>query len=139
MADVGLWVIAASTPDQLAVVEPDGRTISYGELAARADLIGRGLQALGLKPGDVVAGLLPNCGDGLALTFAALETGVYVVPVNWLLAAPEVAYCSTNCAVAVAIAAAEVGAPTWSSTTLNSERSVPKRSMVRRKFLPWAE
>jgi long-chain acyl-CoA synthetase len=92
MADVGLWVIAASTPDQLAVVEPDGRTISYGELAARADLIGRGLQALGLKPGDVVAGLLPNCGDGLALTFAALETGLYVVPVNWHLAAPEVAY-----------------------------------------------
>src|SRR5262249_36182700 len=92
MAEVGLWGIAASTPDKLAVVDPDGGTVSYGELAAAADRIGRGLQALGLKPGDCVAGLLPTSADALALTFAALETGLYVVPVNWHLTAAEVAY-----------------------------------------------
>ena len=76
----------------LAVVDPDGGTVSYGELAATADRIGRGLQALGLKPGDCVAGLLPNTSQALALTFAALETGLYVVPVNWHLTASVVAY-----------------------------------------------
>ena len=37
--------------------------------------------------------------------------------------APFAAYCSTRRTVAAAIAAAAVGAPTWSSTTRSSERS----------------
>ena len=74
------------------MIEPDGTVVSYAELAARADQIGRGLQALGLRPGDAVAGMLPNGSAALALFFAALETGLYVVPVNWHLAAAEVAY-----------------------------------------------
>jgi long-chain acyl-CoA synthetase len=80
----------------MAVVDPGGSTVSYGELAAAADRIGRGLQALGLKPGDCVAGLLPNSTEALALTFAALETGLYVVPVNWHLTAAEVGYILTD-------------------------------------------
>ena len=76
----------------MAAVDPDGTTVSYRELAAAADRIGRGLQRLGLKPGDCVAGLLPNSIEALALTFAALETGLYVVPVNWHLTAAEVSY-----------------------------------------------
>ncbi len=92
MTDIGLWTIAAQSPDRTAVIEPDGSVVSYAELAARADQIGRGLQALGLAPGATVAGMLPNGADALALFFAALETGLYVVPVNWHLAAAEVAY-----------------------------------------------
>lgn len=92
MTDIGLWTIAAHTPDRPAVIEPDGSVVSYAELAARADQIGRGLQALGLTPGDTVAGMLPNGSAAIALYFAALQTGLYVVPVNWHLAAAEVAY-----------------------------------------------
>ena len=92
MEDIGLWAIAARTPDRTAVIEPDGSVVSYGALAARADQIGRGLRALGLRPGDTVAGMLPNGSAALALFFAALETGLYVVPVNWHLSAAEVAY-----------------------------------------------
>src|SRR5437773_7654453 len=36
--------------------------------------------------------MLPNSTEALALFFAAIETGLYVVPVNWHLAAAEVAY-----------------------------------------------
>jgi long-chain acyl-CoA synthetase len=89
---IGLWSIAAQAPDRRAVIEPDGTVVSYAELAARADRIGRGLQALGLRPGDCVAGMLSNSSAALALFFAAMETGLYVVPVNWHLAAAEVAY-----------------------------------------------
>ena len=92
MSDIGLWTIAAQTPDRAAVIEPDGTVVSYAALAARADQLGRGLQALGLAPGATVAGLLPNGADALALFFAALETGLYVVPLNWHLTAAEVAY-----------------------------------------------
>jgi len=92
VSDIGLWTIAARTPDRTAVIEPDGTVVSYADLAARADRFGRGLRALGLTPGDAVAGMLPNGADALALFFAAFETGLYVVPVNWHLAAGEVAY-----------------------------------------------
>jgi long-chain acyl-CoA synthetase len=92
VTDIGLWAIAAQAPDRTAVIEPDGSAVSYGALAERADRLGRGLQALGLGPGDTVAGMLPNGSAALALFFAALQTGLYVVPVNWHLAAAEVAY-----------------------------------------------
>ena len=92
MTATGLWNIAAQAPDRPAVIDPDGTVVSYAELAGRADQIGRGLQALGLRPGDCVAGMLPNSSAALALFFAAMETGLYVVPVNWHLAAAEVAY-----------------------------------------------
>ena len=89
---IGLWTIAAQAPDRPAVIEPDGTVVSYAELTGRADRIGRGLRAIGLHAGDCVAGMLPNRSAALALFFAAMETGLYVVPVNWHLAAAEVAY-----------------------------------------------
>ncbi|MGD0241122.1 MAG: acyl-CoA synthetase [Streptosporangiaceae bacterium] len=104
MTDIGLWNIAAGAPDRLAVVEPGGGTVSYAELAARADQYGRGLQALGLRPGDCVAGMLPNSTDALALFFAAAQTGLYVVPVNWHLAAAEVAYILSDSGAAAFVA-----------------------------------
>jgi long-chain acyl-CoA synthetase len=89
---IGLWAIAAQEPARTAVIEPGGRAVSYAELAGEADRYGRGLQALGLTAGDTVAGLLPNSASMLALFFAAIETGLYVVPVNWHQVAAEVAY-----------------------------------------------
>jgi long-chain acyl-CoA synthetase len=97
VTDIGLWAIAANDPERTAVIDPRGAAISYAELAALADRYARGLQeprpqGLGLRPGDCVAGMLPNSTEALALFFAAIETGLYVVPVNWHLAAAEVAY-----------------------------------------------
>jgi long-chain acyl-CoA synthetase len=92
MGATGLWAIAAGSPDSPAVIEAGGRVVSYGELAARADQYGRGLQELGLRPGSCVATLLPNSTEALAVYFAGLQAGLYVVPVNWHLAAAEIAY-----------------------------------------------
>jgi long-chain acyl-CoA synthetase len=92
MTALGLWGIAAELPHHPAVVDPDGGMVSYRELAERADRFGRGFQALGLRPGDTVVMALPNSADMLALYFAVLQTGLYVVPVNWHLVGPEVAY-----------------------------------------------
>lgn len=92
MAEIGLWNIARDRPESAALIDPEGREVGYGTLAALADGFGRGLQRLGLRPGDVVVALLPNGVELAALYFAALECGLYIVPVNWHLTGPEVAY-----------------------------------------------
>jgi len=94
---IGLWAIAGSEPQRTAAVEPDGRIVTYAELAREADRIGRGLRAAGLRTGDRVAVQLPNGAAMLAVYFAALQTGLYVVPVNWHLVGAEVAYILEDC------------------------------------------
>ncbi|MFC7343374.1 acyl-CoA synthetase [Saccharopolyspora griseoalba] len=89
---MGLWKIAEQQPERTAVITPEGRAVAYGELAATADRYGRGLQAMGLRPGDAVVLMLPNGADLVAAYFAALQTGLYVVTVNWHLVGAEVAY-----------------------------------------------
>jgi len=93
---IGLWAIAASSPEARAVIAPDGAVVSYAELAREADRYGRGFQALGLVPGDAVATLLPNSVTALAAYFAAIETGLYIVPVNWHQVPTEIAYVLTD-------------------------------------------
>src|SRR5215468_1192430 len=101
---IGLWAIAARTPEAPAVFGPDGTAVSYADLAREADRYGRGLQALGLTAGDTVAALLPNGVTALAVYFAAIETGLYVVPVNWHQVTAEVAYILGDSAAGVFVA-----------------------------------
>lgn len=56
-----------------------GRRISYAELGARADRAAAGLMALGVRPGDRVALLLPNTPWHPVMFFAALRAGARVV------------------------------------------------------------
>ncbi|MEC3974794.1 acyl-CoA synthetase [Amycolatopsis sp. H20-H5] len=89
---LGLWSIAEQEPERVALVDPDGRSVGYGELAAKANSHARGLQTLGLETGDVIVILQPNGDELLAAYFAAVQSGLYVVVVNWHLIGPEVAY-----------------------------------------------
>jgi long-chain acyl-CoA synthetase len=57
MADLGFWNFARRDPDQLALVDPDGREWTRGELLARCNR-SHGC-ALGLKKGDAWR---PCCG-----------------------------------------------------------------------------
>jgi long-chain acyl-CoA synthetase len=110
VSETGLWAIAASSPDSPAVIEAGGRTVTYGELAGLADQYGRGLQELGLRPGSCVATLLPNSAEALAVYFAGLQTGLYVVPVNWHLVAAEIAYILADSEAAAFVAGERFGA-----------------------------
>lgn len=87
-----MWNIAADSPREIAVVDPDGSEISYGDLAGKANAYANGFRALGLETGDVVVLLQPNSTELVAGYFAALQTGLYVVAVNWHLVGPEIAY-----------------------------------------------
>jgi len=72
---------AAELGEHLAMVFPDHQ-VTYAGLAERADFFARGLVAAGLKPGETVGILLPNCADAIAALFGAAKAGLYPVPVN---------------------------------------------------------
>jgi len=90
--ELGFWKIAEANPDRLALVDPDERETSAGELLARCNQVVHGLRALGLKEGDSVAMLLPNIPEVLELFLAIGQAGFYLVPINWHLVGPEIAY-----------------------------------------------
>lgn len=64
-----------------ALAFPDGRS-SYAELADRTEFLARALLGLGVRPGDPVGLLLPNCVDAIAGLFAAAKIGAIPVPIN---------------------------------------------------------
>jgi len=97
MAELGFWSIAQANPEHLAVVDPDERPVLAGDLLASCNQLVHGLRELGLKEGDAVAMLLPNCLEVFELYLAVLQAGLYLVPINWHLVGPEVAYIVQDC------------------------------------------
>ncbi|MHA7650916.1 class I adenylate-forming enzyme family protein [Mycobacterium sp. ML4] len=72
---------AAEHPDRDVLAFPDA-TVSYAELATRAEMIARGLLALDVRAGETVGILLPNSPDSIAVLFAAMKVGAVPVPIN---------------------------------------------------------
>jgi long-chain acyl-CoA synthetase len=101
---LGLWRIAAEEPERLAVADPDGREVTYGELAALSNRYANGLRGLGLQAGGGIAVALPNSIEFLALYAAAMQTGLYFTPINWHLVGPEIAYIVNDSEASVFIA-----------------------------------
>lgn len=66
-----------------------GREHSYADTAAQVSAVAAGLLAIGVRPGDRVALLLPTCPDNLVATLAALRLGAQVVQHNPLYQADE--------------------------------------------------
>ena len=64
-------------------------SLTYAELDRLADRFAAGLQALGVRKGDRVGLLLPNCPQFVIAFYGALRAGAVVVPCNPLYTAPE--------------------------------------------------
>lgn len=104
---VGFWAIAEADPHRTAVVEPDGTRLSFHELARRSRSIANGLAALGVRRGDALTVVLPNTSTYFACYLAAMESGLYLVPVNSHLAPPEVAYIVNDSEAAAVVVGVE--------------------------------
>jgi len=70
---------------------------SFAELDEGANRVANGLAALGVKPGDRVAFLGKNHPLYFEAFVGAARIGAVMTPVNWRLAAPEIAYILDNC------------------------------------------
>src|SRR5262249_20046204 len=92
MSDFGFWNLAQRHPDRIALIEPDGRRISAGELLAASNRLVHGLRALGLESGDCIAVVLPNGAPMVELYLAAGQAGWYLTPINHHLTGSEIAY-----------------------------------------------
>jgi long-chain acyl-CoA synthetase len=92
MADHGFWQYAQADPGKLALVDPSGKELSRGELLGKCNQVVQGLRAMGLEHGDCVSICSKNCAEFYIVTLACQQAGLYIAPINWHLAAPEVAY-----------------------------------------------
>jgi fatty-acyl-CoA synthase len=81
--------------DADAIVFPDGRQ-TFAELAERAYRRARGLQALGVQPGDHVGLLLPTCFEFPEFLFGIALCGAVTVPINARFRAGELQYIIEN-------------------------------------------
>ena len=120
MPDHGFWNLAQQNPDRVALVTDDETEIRAGELLARTNRLVHGLRALGLGKGDVLATVLPNGAETIELYLAALQAGLYLVPINHHLTGPEIAYVIQDSAAKVVVGHDRFGpACTTAITELN--------------------
>lgn len=94
---------ATQRPDAIAVIY-EGRRISYTELLDRGIAAGAWLQAQGIEAGDIVALLMKNSAGFLDLMLGASHIGAVLLPINYRLAAPEVAYIHDHAGVKLLLA-----------------------------------
>ena len=92
METQNFWSIAQDKPTEVAIIDNDGREITYAEFGGGCNQLVHGLRALGLQPGDAIAAVLPNSVEALQLHLAVQQAGWYLIPINFHLVGPEIAY-----------------------------------------------
>ncbi|MFO1362087.1 MAG: AMP-binding protein [Burkholderiales bacterium] len=86
-----LWQSAARLPDHLALAEDGGeRRLTYGELTAEIETLAAGLSALGVRPGDRFATVMPGSLDLILTLFALSRIGAIPALINPRLKPEEV-------------------------------------------------
>jgi long-chain acyl-CoA synthetase len=92
VGELGFWNIATNDPEKVVLVEPDHSEHTAGELLAACNQVVHALRSFGLEKGDVAAILMPNCAAFLEVLLAVQQAGWYLVPINYHLVGPEIAY-----------------------------------------------
>jgi acetyl-CoA synthetase len=87
---------AALEPDRIALIGDQGEgepeRLSYGALAARSGAFANALQAQGIRRGDRVALLLPQCFEAAIAHVAIYKLGSIAVPLALLFGADALEY-----------------------------------------------
>ena len=110
MSELGFYRFANTHPDEIAIVEPSEKIWTRGELLAKTNQLTHALKEFGVKSGDVVATVLPNSVEYYIAYLACAQSGFYMVPINWHLAGPEIAYILEDSGAKAFIASGEVPA-----------------------------
>ena len=84
-----LSLISRRQPNKVAVFWKD-ESLTYAQLDERSTRLAQGLLALGVKKGDRLAVLLPNCPDYIVIAIACAKASICMVPVNYRFTAAEV-------------------------------------------------
>jgi long-chain acyl-CoA synthetase len=92
MQELGFYRFAKKDPNPVAIIDTQEKAWSRGELLQSVNQLSNGLKSFGLTKGDTVAILLPNSVEYYITYLACAQCGFYLVPINWHLSGPEVAY-----------------------------------------------
>jgi len=82
---------ASTHPDQPFLRFADAE-LTFAETDAKTNALARGLEALGVRAGDRVAILLPNCVEMVLTWFAANRLGAVAAPINTAFRGPALAH-----------------------------------------------
>ena len=104
-ADRGMAVAwhAARGPATPALITT-ARTITFGELNARANRLARALRRRGIRRGDSVALLCSNRAEFVEVLLATERAGLRLTTVNWHLTADEAGYIVDDCEASAFVA-----------------------------------
>jgi fatty-acyl-CoA synthase len=83
------------------------RRLTYAQWDERATRLGAGLRGLGLARGDRVGVLAYNCVEWMEIYVGMARAGLVVVPLNFRLTGPEIAYILGHADVGAVIAGSE--------------------------------
>ncbi|HYD66072.1 AMP-binding protein [Azospirillum sp.] len=94
MFDLGRSFLASveRSPDALALVDGPVR-LTYAQWADRVLRVVASFEAMGLRPGDMVATALQNTWPMATIHWACQLAGLTVAPFNWRIKAEELDYC----------------------------------------------
>jgi fatty-acyl-CoA synthase len=97
---------ARTTPDRVAI-DFGGTLVSYRALDERSERLAAGFLEAGLRCGDRVATLTGSSPEHVVVFFACAKAALILTPLNWRLAAPELAYQLEDAEPAVLLASGE--------------------------------
>ncbi|MGA4840466.1 AMP-binding protein [Streptomyces sp. G45] len=124
---VGFAEVVADHPERVALVEPGGGGMTYGELGERVGRLGRALYGLGVRAGDTVAAMVPNSRVFFELRLATGCSGVYFTPFSHHFTTDEVAYVVADSEARVVVVDADlldVAGPALDAAGVPAERRV---------------
>jgi acyl-CoA synthetase (AMP-forming)/AMP-acid ligase II len=87
----------ARTRGEAIVFEFEGRRTDFAEFDKLTNRVANGLKALGVRPHQRIAYLGKNSDFYFELLLGAIKANVVMTPVNWRLAAPEIAFIVADC------------------------------------------
>jgi len=107
--NVGEWIFkrAAIYPEGPFLKEEEARSFTNREFNERVNRMAHALTAWGVGKDERVAVLMANASEFLEIFFACAKTGAIMVPVNFRLAVPELAYIFRDCAPGVLVYSAD--------------------------------
>ena len=90
---IGFWNIAKVDPKKTALVETfSDRSVTRGELSEATNKIVHVLRSRGIKTSDVIAAVMDNSIEAIEIFLAAMQSGLYFVPINYHLTENEIAH-----------------------------------------------
>jgi acyl-CoA synthetase (AMP-forming)/AMP-acid ligase II len=98
---------AAERPAAIALTF-EGRDTTYAELDRRASRVANGLIAAEVRPQSRIALFDKNHDSFYEIWFGAAKANAVLVPVNWRLAPPEIAFVINDCGAEMLFVGAEL-------------------------------